>query len=419
MRKLVLFVLLTVGCSAPPDMAPALPDGVHLLTGIDPTLADGDLAPLDTIVGGAALVGVGESVHTVGGFSRMKVRIAEHLVTRLGVRAIAIEGDRAAGMAFDRFIGLGIGDATEAAKALVVWANTELRDLASWLRDFNQAHPSDPVRFYGFDVVQPDVDGKILDAFLPRAAGSESSALLAGIARCTRDPTARATITKADHDACLSGLMAIETWLGAHRQAAEASTSPDDELDAEVAVVSLRAYQSVVLHSSDPGADVDIKPWEEWRDKGMFESFQLLHARRFPQKTILWAHNVHLAQQYPEVRVGAFGPPWRGMGTWLSEAAGASYVVVALAGYDLSMDWHEVGACGPIPPPTSSDALEVMLHGLALPAALVDFSATYLVAGQEYELGSEREVPARHYQALVYLDHADKMQPLNFAPCTP
>ena len=419
MRKLSWFVLLTVGCSgAPPEPARTLPDGVHVLTGIDPTLADDDLAPLDTIVGGAPLVGLGESVHTIGGFSRMKVRIAEHLVTRLGFRAIAIEGDRAAGIAFDRFIGDGSGDATVAAKGLSVWANTDVRDLASWLRDFNQAHPSDPVRFYGFDVVQPDVDGKILEAFLPRAAASESSALLAGIARCTRDPMALA-ISKADHDACLSGLMAIETWLDAHRQAAEASTSTDDELEAEVAVVSLRAYQSVVLHSSNPGADVDIKPWEEWRDKGMFESFQLLHARRFPQKTILWAHNVHLEQRYPEVRVGAFGPPWRGMGTWLSEAAGASYAVVALAGYDLSMDWHEVGACGPLPPPTASDALEVMLHGLALPAALIDFSATYLATGQEYELGIEREVPARHYQALVYLDHADKMQPLGFAPCTP
>ena len=324
MPKLTLFVLLTAGCGAPPDMADradvadmarALPNGVHLLTGIDPTLPDGDLAPLDAIVGGAPLVGVGESVHTIGGFSRMKVRIAEHLVTRLGFRAIAIEGDRAAGIAFDRFIGLGIGNATEAAKGLVVWANSDLRDLASWLRDFNQAHPSDPVRFYGFDMVQPDVDGKILDAFLPRAAASESSALIAGIARCTRDPMAVA-ISKADHDACLSGLMAIETWLNAHRQAAEASTSPDDELDAEVAVVSLRAYQSVVLHSSDPGADVDIKPWEEWRDKGMFESFQLLHARRFPGRrrscgrtTSIWSNAIQRCAQGRSARPGAAWAP--------------------------------------------------------------------------------------------------------------
>jgi len=147
MRNISLFVLLTVGCSAPPEPARALPDGVHRLTGIDPTLPDDDLAPLDTIVGGAPLVGLGESVHTIGGFSRMKVRIVEHLVTRLGFRAIAIEGDRTAGIAFDRFIGDGSGDATGAAKGLSVWANTDVRDLVSSMGQSHKAHTSEPVRF--------------------------------------------------------------------------------------------------------------------------------------------------------------------------------------------------------------------------------------------------------------------------------
>src|SRR5690349_3742906 len=122
MRSL-LFAFLTVGCSgsglrdespdlAPaPDLAPLLPDGVHALAGIDETLPDDDLAPLDAILGDARNVGLGESVHTTGGYTQAKLRVIKYLVEKKGFRALGWEWQRVNGQVVEDYIVGGKGTA--------------------------------------------------------------------------------------------------------------------------------------------------------------------------------------------------------------------------------------------------------------------------------------------------------------------
>jgi erythromycin esterase-like protein len=53
--------------------------------------ADDGLEPLKGIIGKASVVGLGESIHTSGGFYRMKHRVFRFLVEKMGFRAFAIE----------------------------------------------------------------------------------------------------------------------------------------------------------------------------------------------------------------------------------------------------------------------------------------------------------------------------------------
>lgn len=65
--------------------------GLYRIEGIDESLPHTDLAPLEEILDRARFVGLGESVHTSGGYYRAKFRLFRYLVEVLGFRAFAIE----------------------------------------------------------------------------------------------------------------------------------------------------------------------------------------------------------------------------------------------------------------------------------------------------------------------------------------
>src|SRR5262245_55267955 len=69
----------------------SLEPGLFALQGFDPSLPTTDLAPLGGIIKHALYVGLGEPIHTSGGFYHMKDRIFRYLVQEQGFRAMAIE----------------------------------------------------------------------------------------------------------------------------------------------------------------------------------------------------------------------------------------------------------------------------------------------------------------------------------------
>ncbi len=68
-----------------------LPPGVHPLVSMDVGAGVGDLAALEPLLEGVDVFGMGESVHTSGGYYRMKERVFRFLVEEQGFRAFAIE----------------------------------------------------------------------------------------------------------------------------------------------------------------------------------------------------------------------------------------------------------------------------------------------------------------------------------------
>jgi hypothetical protein len=145
----------------PPAGFPVAP-GVYRLDGSDPNLETADLEPLRQIVGGAQVVALGESLHTVGGYYEMKHRVFRFLVEKMGFRAISFESNWEAAEQVEHYVQTCEGSPEEAVDHLMdIFNSTETAALAQWVCEWNRSHPKprDKVHVFGFDIQEPNLDG--------------------------------------------------------------------------------------------------------------------------------------------------------------------------------------------------------------------------------------------------------------------
>jgi erythromycin esterase len=113
-----------------------------------------DLEPLRRLARDATVVGLGESAHGARELFTAKHRMLRFLVEHLGFRAVAWEEDEPQGLQLDAYVVDGIGSPRELlSESNVVWRTAEILEVLEWMREFNRAHPDDPVRFVGTDVL--------------------------------------------------------------------------------------------------------------------------------------------------------------------------------------------------------------------------------------------------------------------------
>src|SRR6266702_5472333 len=121
------------------------------LATVDPAAALDDLAPLGRSVGGARIVGSGESAHGAAEELELKLRVLRFLVEERGFRSVAWEEDWATGQRIDRYIRGGAGDADQlVGQMLAQWHSPRVADVLRWLRAYNTGR-SDKVRFVGVE----------------------------------------------------------------------------------------------------------------------------------------------------------------------------------------------------------------------------------------------------------------------------
>ncbi|TDD25858.1 erythromycin esterase family protein [Actinomadura sp. KC06] len=115
-----------------------------------------DLRILRPLIGDARIAGIGEPVHGAHTVTTLKHRVARFLVERLGFRTIAWEESWAAGVAIDRYVTTGSGDAaTVVGDALFMLRSHGILELVTWMREFNEGRPPhDRVRFLGADILE-------------------------------------------------------------------------------------------------------------------------------------------------------------------------------------------------------------------------------------------------------------------------
>jgi erythromycin esterase-like protein len=367
-----------------PPPAPSLPDGVTALS-IPP--AASELAPLDEIAARVQAIGIGESVHTSGGFVDAKASLVKHLVETQGYRAIAFESPRASvAKNMAAYVATCTGDPTKAMGGLfAVWWSPSTRDLMSWLCAYNQSHAADPVKVVGFDIQEPADDWAAISASTP--------SLTVDLATCsTKYDTSPAT-TESDYTSCIAGLDKLDASV----------TDPDAKLDAR----SFRAWQTErYQYTRDPKASYEA------RDIGMAAVFADARARSLAgKKTIVWAHNYHLAKQHTAVTVG-YPAGAKNMGEVVATEMGASYAAVALVGWDVQINWPGVGT-GHLADP-SADAYEVLLHALKHPSLFVRLDRTTgpLAGDVSRPVGTPSEetiVPRHQFDAFFYVDVSPPM----------
>jgi erythromycin esterase len=413
--------------SAPADggaTAPApLPPGIYALDGTDPTAPADDLAPLLQIIGPATDVGLGESIHTSGGFEAMKARLVRYLVEKAGFRVLAMETPRSAAFdVTDAYVRTCQGTSTDAARGIFpVFACDSTAQLLAWMCAYDQTNPSDPVQFFGFDEQQPWTDYHELGLYLSQAAPADAAALTGGLQTCDgpqatseydyRKNHSKDPYSQANFDVCTRGLDALDAYLSQNQAAVTQRTSTREFALAHVASVSLRAWQGQRFYEN-----TDFQRSAQTRDLAMAVIYEALRSIYFPNaKAVLWAHDAHL------MRDGNAAGYVENMGSVLSHDFGDAYVPIGLSGWDVEVNWPGAYAKGPTTPlAKSSQVFEWDLDQLGYPWLLVDLTApglaSFLTPGASYQYGNANNiadlVPAAQFRATIFFQSSPPMNAL-------
>ena len=128
------------------------------LTTVESTSNDSDLLPLESAIGTARVVALGEPMHGAHEPLAFRNRLFRFLVERMGFTAIALESGFTESISARAFIEGGKGDAaTPARTGLSAWASqfSENLELLQWMRDYNAAASAAghrKIRLYGIDI---------------------------------------------------------------------------------------------------------------------------------------------------------------------------------------------------------------------------------------------------------------------------
>lgn len=260
----------------------------------------GDVVPLVERIGDARYVLLGEASHGTHEYYWWRAEITRRLVQEHGFDFIAVEGDWPDCFAVNTWVRGLDGDGRDAEDVLAafrrwptwMWANEEVAELATWMRDHNRGRPyAGQVGFYGFDVYSLWESMRAIIDYLsehePDAVETAKHAF-----RCfepyREDPHSYAWATRMVPTSCEEEVVALLSRIcedGAasgpteeHRFAAEQN--------AAVARDAERYYRAMIRGGP-----------ESWnvRDTHMVDTLDRLMDRHGPDaKSIVWAHNTHI-----------------------------------------------------------------------------------------------------------------------------
>ncbi len=367
--------------------AQSLPPGVSVLGEGE----HGGRAELAPIAENSDWVALGESIHRSDGFARVRRNLTMQLVREHGYRLVAIESPYSRARIIDRWLQTCEGDPMVAMEQGLfgIWQGAETYRLMLDLCIWNQEHPSDKVRFVGFDL---DID-------------SGSLALLAehsvpGTETWTTPPVCAAREPEL--------LMQWEADHGRMRQTSR-------RFEVGLALQSLRT--SALMRCEEKRGRTEKA--HGYRDDDMAQRLVVLRQHLAPgAKTVIWAHNRHIQRANDKVKpVGGFAltPRWmrfKNLGMHLDEQFGDRYASVGLVA-------HQVYSWVPrIPESKRPDSVESDLLRLGHPALWVDPDAGwskvrgYRVLGEPMWSGFwDKQLMSEAYDALVFLNHAEPTAP--------
>lgn len=117
-----------------------------------------DLDSIIEAIGDAQYVLLGEASHGTSEFYTIRSEISKRLIREKGFKVIAVEGNWPSCFKINSYIkGYEKISADEALKEFTrwptwMWANEEVKELITWLNEYNQNLDSNKIGFYGLDV---------------------------------------------------------------------------------------------------------------------------------------------------------------------------------------------------------------------------------------------------------------------------
>ncbi len=379
--------------------------GVYTLSGYEPGLPADDLAPLVEAVADAEVVGLGEPVHASTAFIGLKLRLAKDLIERRDFRVIAWETSRAGARQLNEYVQTCLGDPNSAVHALGDdWADVQTSEFAAWLCAWNASHPYHTVQVQGFDVQDPNADLAELETYFGRVAPERAQSFLSELGPCDdgMEPDA-----DDDHQSCKAGTGQLRAELEGRAEELAAIAGPQALASVLIALASFEAWQDIVF-ATEPSASLEA------RDVGMANVLEGLRRRYFPaQKALVFAHNLDVVKRHDTVTESWVGAPIVTLGTLLDLHLGENYRAIAMVGWEVSSD----GVDSTAPSPRS---LEAYLHESAASTLFVDLHGANVGAAilenVPYEMGAPRvevNVPAEHYDGVLYVEHSPAATPVH------
>lgn len=277
---------------------------MDLLEDVTPLYGPADLDALLERVGRARFVLVGEASHGTSEFYRWRAELTKRLVAERGFAFVGVEGDWPDCHRLHCCVAGAPGVSKDPAAVLWdvrrwprwMWANEEVVDFASWLREFNSGRRDRPVGFHGLDVYSL---WDSLDAVLEYLRAHEPDRVDAALAayRCfepyREDPRAYARHTASTARAVPENCEAdVVRLLAQLRPRLEPGSLPGLDpafvawQNAEVLAGAERYYREMVRG--------DHRSWNV-RDQHMADTLErLMNAYGPGAKAVVWAHNTHV-----------------------------------------------------------------------------------------------------------------------------
>lgn len=334
LRLLGLGLALTTPACATAQPAPA------------PAPPQVDIGAVERLVGDHRLVVFGEDSHGMREMHELVPRVFRRLVEEKGFRLFVFESAWALDDGFKAFM---TSDRTtvegDEAFFLNAFNSPPIVEMMVWIRDWNRAHPNDPIRVAGYQPEQPVTDIAAIRAFADRHVPAARAAVDAALAPCKagearyttnigfigamgarRRKENLPTYTPEERAACVAGTVAAGRLL-------QGPGDENERVELALHLLSLKTYVNVLTRATDdnlagkPAATQPANSLYEEGDRVRFEIFEGLRKSRYGDaKAFLWMHNWHGMKHADEVGMGGLKMP--SLATRLAERHGKALTAI-------------------------------------------------------------------------------------------
>ncbi|MFB7816668.1 erythromycin esterase family protein [Paenibacillus chitinolyticus] len=265
-----------------------------------------EMENLDRIVkaiGDADMVLLGEASHGTSDFYRVRAELSKRLITSKGFNIIGVEGDWPAAYRLNRYVKGKAGADSSAAEALGdftrwptwMWANTEIRDFAEWLKAHNAASHGNgserqKVGFYGIDMYSLWESMEAVICYLEKTRSpqlEQARRTYACFEPYSRDHQTYGIAAGLLSESCEDEVVELLKQMRSRRMA---HPGCEEELSAEVNMLvtsSSEAYYRTMVRGGPQSWNV--------RDRHMVESLKrIMSYYGASAKAIVWEHNTHI-----------------------------------------------------------------------------------------------------------------------------
>lgn len=254
-------------------------------------------------IGDADIVLLGESSHGTADFYRYRAELSKKLISSKGFNIIGVEGDWPAAYRLNRYIKGAPGADSSAADALGdftrwptwMWANTEIRDFAEWLKEYNEAEISgsserSKIGFYGIDMYSLWESMEAIIGYLEKTKSpqlEQARRTYACFDPYNKDHQSYGIAAGLLSESCENEVVELLKQMQKQRMVHPGS---EEELNAEVNMLvtsSSEAYYRTMVRGGPESWNV--------RDRHMVESLKrIMSYYGSSAKAIVWEHNTHI-----------------------------------------------------------------------------------------------------------------------------